>query len=43
MKKGEFNPVIDREFLLDNIVEAYEYVEKGKKTGNVVIKIEHSN
>lgn len=39
VQKGEYTPVIDREYKLDQIVEAYEYVESGQKTGNVVIKI----
>ena len=38
-QKGEYNPVIDRQYKLDQIVEAYKYVESGQKTGNVVIKI----
>lgn len=37
--KGEYMPVIDRQYKLDQIVEAYKYVESGQKTGNVVIKI----
>jgi NADPH:quinone reductase-like Zn-dependent oxidoreductase len=36
---GEFKPVIDRHYNLDQIVEAYKYVESGQKTGNVVLKI----
>ncbi len=36
---GEFKPVIDRYYSLDQIVEAYKYVESGQKTGNVVIKV----
>jgi NADPH:quinone reductase-like Zn-dependent oxidoreductase len=39
VEKGEFKPVIDRKYNLDQIVEAYKYVESGQKTGNVVIKI----
>ena len=38
-QKGEYKPVIDRQYKLDQIVEAYKYVESGQKTGNVVIKI----
>lgn len=34
-----FKPVIDRTYPLDEIVKAAKYVETGKKTGNVVIKI----
>lgn len=39
LKKGKFNPVIEREYLLKDISKAYEYVISGKKTGNVVINI----
>lgn len=38
-EKGDFKPVIDRHYSLDQIVEAYHYVESGQKTGNVVLKI----
>lgn len=34
-----FLPVIDRMYDLDDIVEAYRYVETGQKTGNVILKI----
>ncbi|PSK89198.1 NADPH:quinone reductase-like Zn-dependent oxidoreductase [Murinocardiopsis flavida] len=36
---GEFRPVIDRRYPLHQIVEAYQYVESGRKTGNVVITV----
>lgn len=39
VEKGEFKPVIDRQYRLDQIVEAYHYVESGQKTGNVLLKI----
>ncbi|MBO9681381.1 MAG: NAD(P)-dependent alcohol dehydrogenase [Flavisolibacter sp.] len=39
VQKGEYKPVIDRHYRLDQIVDAYKYVESGQKTGNVVIKI----
>ena len=37
---GKFKPVIDRKYKLNQIVEAYKYVESGQKTGNVVITFE---
>jgi len=36
---GHFNPVIDRRYRLDEIVEATKYVETRQKTGNVVIVV----
>jgi len=36
---GEFKPVVDSVYLLNQIVEAYKYVETGMKTGNVLVKI----
>lgn len=39
VESGEFKPVIDRKYTLDQIVEAYKYVESGQKTGNVVLTI----
>ncbi len=42
MKSGQFKPVIDRTYPLDQIVKAYRYVETGHKIGNVVITVDHS-
>lgn len=39
MESGAFRPVIDRTYPLDRIVDAYEYVESGRKIGNVVIDV----
>ena len=39
IESGEFRPVIDRTYPLDQIVDAYRYVEAGQKTGNVVINV----
>jgi NADPH:quinone reductase-like Zn-dependent oxidoreductase len=39
VENNHFKPVIDRQYILEQIVEAYRYVETGQKTGNVVIKI----
>ena len=39
LESGAFRPVIDRRYRLDQIVEAYTYVETGQKTGNVVISV----
>lgn len=39
VEEGHFKPVIDRTFEMKDVVAAYEYVETGMKTGNVVLKI----
>lgn len=39
VQKGEYKPVIDRRYNLNQIVEAYKYIETGQKTGNVILKI----
>ena len=31
--------MIDREYALDDVVEATRYVETGQKTGNVVLRV----
>ena len=43
IESGAFRPLIDRRYRLDEIVEAYRYVETGQKIGNVVISVEPSN
>lgn len=37
VEKGIYKPVIDRKYTLEQITEAYKYVESGQKTGNVVL------
>ena len=39
IETGHFKPVIDRSYRLDQIVDAYRYVETGQKTGNVIITL----
>jgi NADPH:quinone reductase-like Zn-dependent oxidoreductase len=39
MAAGRFRAVIDRTYPLDAIADAYRYVETGRKTGIVVIKV----
>ncbi len=39
VKAGKFKAVIDRQFKLDEITSAYEYVGQRHKKGNVVVKL----
>ena len=38
-EKGDFKPVIDRTYPLENIREAHKYVEQGHKVGNVAVSV----
>jgi len=42
-KEGNYKAVIDRTYPLHEIAEAFRYVEKGQKIGNVVITMDHNN
>ncbi len=39
VESGKYKPLVDRSYHLDNIVEAYKYVETRQKVGNVVITL----
>ena len=39
VEQGSYRPVIDRTYALDEVVEAARYVESGRKTGNVVLRV----
>lgn len=43
IEEDKFNAVIDRVLPLEQIIDAYKYVEKGQKTGNVVISVTHDD
>ena len=40
LESGTFKPLIDRRYHLEQIAEAYAYVETGQKIGNVLISID---
>jgi len=39
VESGQFKPVIDRKYQLEQTIEATKYVETGQKIGNVVIRV----
>lgn len=39
VETGKYKPLVDRSYHLDNIVDAYRYVETRQKVGNVVITL----
>ncbi|WP_162428317.1 NAD(P)-dependent alcohol dehydrogenase [Pontibacter pudoricolor] len=41
VEQKQFKPLLDRTYPLEQIVEAYKYVETGQKIGNVVITMPH--
>lgn len=43
IEEGKYKPAIDRKYPLDRIAEAYRYVERGQKIGNVVITVDHDD
>jgi NADPH:quinone reductase-like Zn-dependent oxidoreductase len=37
---GKYRPVVDRQYPLDQIVDAHRYLDKGHKKGNIVIRVQ---
>ena len=42
LEAGEYTPVIDRTYPLEQVVEATHYVESWQKTGNVVLRLDRA-
>jgi NADPH:quinone reductase-like Zn-dependent oxidoreductase len=43
LEAGEIKPVIDRQYPMEQIVEAHRYVDLGHKKGNAVISLNHNS
>lgn len=39
MANGEYNPVIQRRYVMDEITEAHSYIDTGRKRGNIVLTV----
>ena len=43
IESGKLKTIIDKQYMLDQIIDAHTYVDTGHKKGHVSVRIDHKN